>query len=236
MLDATLPDWEIIVVDDGSRDGTFLLAQAYSYTDCRIRVVQHSANQGYGAAWRSGFATAVGEYIMCMDSDGQFDLSDITRLLPYVNHSDAVVGYRIDRQDPLYRKVNTAIFHWAVRVMFGVKLRDLDCAFKIFHGKFIHALPLRSSGALINLEIFSFARRKNATVVEVGVRHYPRLAGEPTGAKPAVVLRAMFEILWLRYRVWRCELIHPGTLRVILPIGVGVALAGALQWYLGKRR
>ncbi|MEJ7652268.1 MAG: glycosyltransferase family 2 protein [Chloroflexia bacterium] len=97
-----------------------------------MSAVHHPHNQGYGSAWRSGFAAASGEYIMCMDSDGQFDLGDITKLLPYVNHCDIVAGYRLERKDPPHRKLNAMIFHLAVRVMFNVKLHDLDCAFKIF--------------------------------------------------------------------------------------------------------
>ena len=235
VLNENVPDWEIIVVDDGSRDSTPEIADALAQKEARVRAVHHPRNLGYGSAWRSGFAEARGEYLMCMDSDGQFDLVDITKLLPYVNRYDIVAGYRIERQDPPHRKLNAAIFHLAVRVLFQVHLRDLDCGFKIFRAGLIRSLPLRSPGALINLEIYSFARQKGARVVEVGVSHYPRQAGESTGAKPSVVLQAMGEMLVLRLRVLRAGLRPSGALRLLAGAAGLLTLGGTLARRLRRR-
>ncbi len=209
VLNEHVPDWEIVIVVNGSTDRTPEIADELAEREPRVRVLHRPDEKGYGLAWRTGFAEVRGEYIMCMDSDGQFDLGDITLLLPYINHYDIVAGYRIERQDPPHRKLNAALFHLAVRALFRVPLRDLDCGFKIFRAELIHSLPLRSPGALINLEIQSFARLRDASVIEVGVNHYPRRAGEPTGAKPSVVLQAMGEMLVLRLRVWRAVLPRP---------------------------
>ncbi len=167
------------------------MAEALAHQHPHVHVVHHAHNRGYGAAWRTGFAHAQGTYLMCMDADGQFDLGDIALLLPYVNQYDVVAGYRIDRQDPAHRKLNTAIFHLASRLVFGIQLRDLDCGFKIFRAELIHSLPWRSPGALINLEIVSYARLRKAQIQEVGVHHYPRTAGSATGARLSIVIQAM---------------------------------------------
>lgn len=228
VLNESIPDWEMIVVDDGSTDATPEIADGLAARDTRIRVAHHPQNRGYGSAWRSGFAEARGAYLMCMDSDGQFDLNDISLLLPYVNHYDIVAGYRTERQDPPHRKLNAAIFHLAARILFGIHLRDLDCAFKIFSAGLIHSLPLSSPGALINLEIFALAGLKRASVVEVGVHHYPRQAGEPTGAKLSVVLQAMMEIFVLRLRVWREGFRPAVAVRSAVFVGAGITLMSAL--------
>ncbi|WP_241215200.1 glycosyltransferase family 2 protein [Thermobaculum terrenum] len=226
VLNETLPDWEIIVVNDGSQDKTGEIAEGFAARDSRIRVIHHPRNLGYGSAWRSGFAAAHGQYIMCMDSDGQFDIGDISLLLPYVNHYDIVAGYRTKRQDPAHRKVNAAIFHLAAKLLFGIHLKDIDCGFKIFRASLIKSLPLKAPGALINLEIFSFAKLRKASIIEVGVHHYPRTAGVSTGAKPSVVLQAMAEILLLRLRVWK------ERIKVSPLVGAGAAI-GALFAVLG---
>ena len=225
VLNDTVPDWEIVIVDDGSTDRTPEIADALAERDARIRTVHHPRNRGYGAAWRSGFGEARGEYLMCMDADGQFDLGDITKLLPYINSCDIVAGYRIERRDPPHRKLNAAIFHLAVRLLFNIPLRDLDCGFKIFRAGLIHALDLRSPGALINLEIFTLARQRGAESIEVGVNHYPRRAGEPTGAKLSVVLQAMGEILRLRLRVWRVGLTPREALGLLAVVAASASLA-----------
>ncbi len=235
VLSENVPDWEIVIVDDGSVDGTPALADELATRDPRVRVVHHPHNRGYGSAWRSGFEEARGEYLMCMDSDGQFDLADISLLLPYINHYDIVAGYRIERQDPPHRKLNAAIFHLAIRLLFNLHMRDLDCGFKIFRAKLIHSLPLQSPGALINLEIFSLARQRGVTVVEVGVNHYPRKAGQPTGAKPSVVLQAMQEIFLLRIRLWRQSFRTKTAMRFVAGLGVGLTLVGTARRRFRRR-
>jgi hypothetical protein len=238
VLNERVPDWELVIVVNGSTDRTPEIADALAKREPRLRVVHRPDESGYGLAWRTGFAHARGEYLMCMDSDGQFDLGDITLLLPYVNHYDIVAGYRIDRQDPPHRKLNAAIFHLAARALFRVHLRDLDCGFKIFRAALIHSLPLRSPGALINLEIQSLARLRHASVVEVGVHHYPRQAGEPTGAKPSVVLQAMGEMLVLRLRVWREGMRRPvaGALGIAAAAGAALTLLTSVARRLRRRR
>ncbi len=199
-LPAYAPEFEIIVVNDGSRDRTGAIIDALHAEDARVRPVHHRANQGYGAALRSGFSASTGDFVMFMDSDRQFDIRDIRLLAPFVDLFDIVAGFRMERSDPIHRRINAEIFNLAVRVLFGVHLRDLDCAFKIFRGEQIRSLQLTTSGALINAEIQSKLRRQGATLVQVGVPHHPRVAGQATGGDLKVILRAMRETisLWIR--------------------------------------
>jgi glycosyltransferase involved in cell wall biosynthesis len=200
-------DWEIIVVDDGSRDATAEIAAALADANPgRVRVVTHPRNRGYGAALTSGFAAAAGDYLMFMDADRQFDIADLARLAPFVGVYDIVAGYRIKRNDPWHRFAIGYTFNAIVTVLFGVNLRDIDCGFKVFRASLLRGMELESPGALINTEIHAKANRQGATLVEVGVNHYPRTVGEQSGASTRVIVRAMGETLKLW---WRMQFYQP---------------------------
>lgn len=202
VLPTLFRDCEIIVVDDGSRDATPALADALATEDSRVRVVHHPRNRGYGAALRSGFAAARGDRIMFMDADRQFDIREVAKLAPFVGQYDIVAGYRLRRHDPWQRVALGASFNVLVKVLFGVRVRDIDCGFKVFRADLLHTMDLQAPGALLNTEILALARRQGAAIVEVGVNHYPRPVGEQSGGSPRVVLRALDEMmrLWLRLR------------------------------------
>jgi glycosyltransferase involved in cell wall biosynthesis len=206
---ATLPrfaeSFQIIVVDDGSRDRTAEVASEIARQDSRVRIIRHGRNRGYGAALVTGFNATDGDYVMFMDADRQFDINDLRLLTPFASDFDIVAGFRMERNDPLHRRVFAETFNVAVRVLFGVHMRDIDCAFKLFRGDLLRSLPLSAPGALINTEIQAKARRQKARVQQVGVHHYPRVAGSPTGGNPRVILRAMREtlVLWWKMRFYR---------------------------------
>jgi hypothetical protein len=206
---ATLPAYvdayEIIVVDDGSRDRTGEIAAGLAAGDDRIRLVSHERNRGYGAALISGFEASTGDFVMFMDADRQFNIRDLRLLVPFAGEYDIVAGFRMERSDPLHRRVLAEMFNVSVRMLFGVHLRDIDCAFKLFRGDLLRGLPLTAPGALINTEIQAKARRQGASLQQVGVHHYPRIAGEATGGSPRVILRAVGETLalWWRMRTYR---------------------------------
>lgn len=189
--------FEIIVVDDGSKDTTGAVIDRLAAEDDRVRAIHHPKNRGYGGALTSGFTASTGDHVMFMDSDRQFDIVDVERLYPFVDTHEIVAGFRMLRQDDLHRRVFAEIFNVVVRVLFGVHLRDIDCAFKIFDGELIRSLELASPGALINTEIQAKARRQGAAIQQVGVRHFPRVAGQATGGNPRVIARAMKETLFL---------------------------------------
>ncbi len=197
-----MKDVEVIVVDDGSKDQTAAIVTACRERDARVRLVQHEVNQGYGAALVSGFAAATKEYTFFMDSDGQFDIRDLGPFFLFLSSYDAVIGYRVERQDTWIRKLNAWGWKQAVRVMLGVQVRDLDCAFKLLPTEFLHTHPLQTRGAMINAELMYRLKMAGCTYKEVGVRHLPRRAGRATGANPAVIIRA-FRELFIAARTWK---------------------------------
>jgi glycosyltransferase involved in cell wall biosynthesis len=191
-------DHEVIVVDDGSTDGTGEVATALTHTDARVRVVTHEVNRGYGAALRSGFQASRGDWVLLTDGDLQFDLGELEGLVALAGEHDLVAGYRIDRADPAGRRAAAHAWNVLVRHSFGVTLRDVDCAFKLMRGDALRALPLVSDGAMISTELVVRAQRAGWRIGEVGVHHRPRPAGEPSGGDPRVVLRAFREHRALR--------------------------------------
>ncbi len=206
---ATLPafagDFDIIVVDDGSRDSTAEIVSRLADADCHVRLVSHPRNRGYGAALTTGFRASTGEFVMFMDADRQFDIRELRLLTPFADEYDIVAGFRMERSDPIHRRIFAEVFNVSVRILFGVHLRDIDCAFKLFRGDLLRGMHLTAPGALINTEIQAKARRGGAPLQQVGVHHYPRVAGEASGGSPRVILRAMGETLalWWRMRGYR---------------------------------
>jgi len=188
-------DFEIIVVDDGSQDDTGAILDTIGTTHPYVNVIHHPVNQGYGAALVSGFEAASKDLAFFMDSDGQFDIHDLGRFLPLIEEYDAVLGYRIDRQDTWMRKVNAWGWKKLVGLVFGVHVRDVDCAFKLYPSSFFREYKLETRGAMINTEILHKFIRAGNTYTQVGVRHLPRHGGRATGAKPSVILRAFRELI-----------------------------------------
>jgi glycosyltransferase involved in cell wall biosynthesis len=238
--------FEIIVVDDGSVDGTGALLDRLAAQHPEIRAVHHPKNRGYGAALTSGFQAATGNYIMFMDADQQFDIADLSHLAPFVGHYDIVAGYRINRQDARYRILYANMFKLVVRILFHVGSRDTDCAFKVFRADLLKSMQLESPGALINTEILAKSSRSRATYLEVGVQHYPRKAGESSGGSPRVVIRAMKEtiLLWMRMRSYEPTTIGNGkspsrsraSAAVLAFTGLGLALLGGISTRIVRRR
>jgi glycosyltransferase involved in cell wall biosynthesis len=191
-------DFEIIIVNDGSKDRTAEIADRLSKENPFIRAIHHEHNRGYGAALRTGFENATKELVFYTDGDGQFKIEEITKLLPLIEKSDIVSGYRIRRQDSLIRKINAFLWGVLVNALFKINVSDVDSAFKLYKRKIFDEITLTSQGALIDTEILAKARAKGYTITEVGVNHYPRLAGEQTGAKLPVIFKAFKELFKLR--------------------------------------
>jgi glycosyltransferase involved in cell wall biosynthesis len=196
-------DFEIIIVNDGSADKTGQAADSIAEADKRVRVVNHPQNRGYGAAVQSGIRNAKKELVFFTDGDGQFDIGEIQLLLPFIEQNDVVCGYRLDRKDPFMRKLNGWLWTKLVCMLFGMRIRDIDCAFKLFRREVFDGMKLSSAGALISAEILARATRRGLRIAEVGVHHYPRTAGKQTGANPKVILRAFKELFKLYNRIRR---------------------------------
>jgi glycosyltransferase involved in cell wall biosynthesis len=184
---------EIIVVDDGSRDRTRAIADSIALVNPRVRVVAHQGNRGYGAAVRSGIDASGSEWVLLTDADLQFDLSELSLMLPLAADNDLVAGYRIDRADPVARRLAAHAWNRLMRATFRVGVRDVDCAFKLVRGSAVRALDLESEGAMISTELVVRAQLAGWRIAEAGVHHRPRPAGEPTGGDVRVVVQAFRE-------------------------------------------
>jgi glycosyltransferase involved in cell wall biosynthesis len=190
-------NYEILVINDGSSDCTRELAEAIAATNPHVKVINHPTNRGYGSALKTGLSAAVMDYVFFTDSDRQFDMLELHSLLVQLPQFEVVIGYRSPRRDPLMRLLNAKGWNLLNRALFGLSVRDIDCAFKIFKRDVVQSLKLRSRGAMINAEILIKLKRKGVALKEVPVSHLPRVAGSPTGAKPSVILRALREIVSL---------------------------------------
>ncbi len=195
---------EVLIVNDGSRDRTGEIAERLAAEIPEVRVVHNQPNRGYGGALQRGFREARGNWIFYTDGDGQFSFDELPQLLPLLETHDVVSCYRINRQDSLLRKINAFAWTTLVNALFGLGLRDIDCAYKIYPRTFIERITLHSQGALIDTEMLAKARNLGLSIAQIGVRHYPRTAGRQTGANLRVILRAFRELLRL-YRQIRSE-------------------------------
>jgi glycosyltransferase involved in cell wall biosynthesis len=174
-------DWEVIIVDDGSVDQTGRIAARLAEEDpIHIRVFHHNPNKGYAEALKTGFTNAQHQLIFYTDSDNQFDAREITNLLPLIENFDIVNGFRIYRFDPLTRLVLSWGFNLLVRVIFRIKVRDIDCAFKLFRREVFDKVTIESKKFFVDAEVLAKARYFGFRMTEVGVRHYPRPAGRST--------------------------------------------------------
>ena len=187
-------DWEVIIVNDGSRDRTAEIADRLAHELPGVRAVHNNPNRGYGGALQRGFREARKTWVFYTDGDGQFDFEDIGKVLPLLETHDIASCYRLERRDPPMRKLNAWAWGRLVNFLFGFRLRDVDCAFKIYPRSLFDRIEMKSTGALIDTEILAKAHALGYTIGQIGVPHYPRTAGQQTGAKLRVILRAFREL------------------------------------------
>jgi len=202
VLGAVATDFEIIVTNDGSRDhtGAVLAALQESDPELNLRVVTNASNLGYGAALASGFDAATKDLVFLTDGDKQFNVSELREFLPAMDgQTDLVIGWRRNRADPPLRKLNALGWKMLVNLLFGYTARDVDCAFKLFRRHVWQSMTVHARGATFSAEFMIKARRLGFRVKELPVTHFPRTAGSPTGARPAVIVRAFVEL----FRLWR---------------------------------
>lgn len=205
VLPSFTDDIEVTVIDDGSTDRTGKIADQLAAADPRVHVVHHGTRRGYGGAVRSGLLAGTKEFIFFTDGDRQFNLADLGRLVGAIDGVDAVMGYRLKRQDPARARFVAFVYNNVIRVLFFGGFRDVDCAFKLFRREIFQRVPLdrvRSNGAFFSAEMLITLKRAGIKTREVGVPHYPRTLGKAKGQQPKVILRAIRDLLRLRLRLW----------------------------------
>lgn len=194
---------EIIVVDDGSQDRTAALVEALRTQVPELRLVRHPASRGYGAALRNGFAVATGEWLFFTDADRQFDVSELARLAAFADDHDVVAGVRTLRRDPPHRRAMAAAWNRFVSLTLGVRLKDINCAFKLLRAEVVRSLDLRADGAAFGAELALALERRGARIAQLPVSHRPRTWGRPTGGNPRVIAAALCEYRRLLSRARR---------------------------------
>ena len=219
-------EYEIILVNDGSTDGTKEKTEKLAKENPRIKAINHPKNLGYGEALKSGFYNAKYDTIVYTDGDGQFDFSEVTKFLEKIKDYDLVIGYRIKRQDPFFRILFNKGWKLSLLAFFGLTLKDVDCGFKMIRKSVLEKIPhLESSrGAMINAELAIKAKKYGFKVTQTGVNHYPRLSGKPTGAGIKVIVKSFLDLLRLWWKLKDQKILF------IALVGV-LALAAFLRFY-----
>jgi glycosyltransferase involved in cell wall biosynthesis len=175
---ALTPDFEVIVVNDGSTDDTARIADELAHTYPEVLVVHHEQNRGYGGALRTGFATATRDLIFYTDGDAQYDPAEMTALWHALAEDvDLVNGYKISRSDPLHRIVIGRIYHYTVKVLFGLHVRDVDCDFRLMRRTIFDRVTLHKDSGVICLEMMKKIQDAGFRIAEVPVHHYHRSYG-----------------------------------------------------------
>lgn len=192
-------DWEVIVVNDASLDRTGEIAEKLSHEIPGVRVIHHEKNTRLGGALRTGFANATKELVFYTDADNPIDMNDLKQVIPAMNEVDFITGFRLNREETLKRKVYSRCYNWLIRLLFGLKVKDVNFSFKLVKQEILKKVRLHSMGSFIDAELLIEARKYGFRVKEVGVRYYPRTKGVSTLASPSVIFKILDE-LWVYYR------------------------------------
>lgn len=202
-------DWEILIINDGSKDNTGAIVKNIIRQNRHIRLITHIKNKGYGAAIKTGLYNVRFPWVVQMDSDGQFDFGEIKNMLEKKDKADLIIGYRLRRTDSRYRRFMAKILWLADFILFGLNLKDIDCGFKLFKKEIIDKIShLTTESAITVTEFMVRAKRAGFRIVQVGVHHYSRKKGEQTGGKLVIIFKAALQgiMLWfllLKEKIWR---------------------------------
>jgi len=192
-------DYEILIINDGSKDKTGEVAENLSKKYPKIRVIHHEINKGYGGAQLTGFKNATGKYVSVIPSDNQFFQEDIKKYIEEIKTSDLIIGYRVNRVDPKRRGILAKIYNFSLLFLFGLKVKDIDWV-KMYKKEFLDSVEIESKSALIDTELVIKAKRKGLKIKEIPCKHLPRVYGNPTGNNIKVLLKELreFIIFWFK--------------------------------------
>lgn len=203
VLQDLVSEWELIVVNDGSTDGSLKIIEELARSEKRIKVVTHKENEGYGASIASGLYESKYPWISFIDSDGQFNFAEITDFIKKQKetNADLVIGFYKKRRVSVFKKITSKLWELTVFILFGLKVRDIDCGFKLISKEVIDKIPHLESqrGAFISSELLIKAMRAGFNIVEIPVTHYPRLKGTGTGRNLNVIIKSFMDL----FRLWK---------------------------------
>ncbi len=203
ILEKIAKNWEILIINDGSKDSTGGIADNLAKTDSRIKHIKHVVNRGYGAAFKSGFYSAQYPWIAFTDSDGQFVFSEVENFIEKQKNTgaDLVIGYYKKRQVSRFKIITSRLWELAVMILFGLYVHDIDCGFKLVNKKVIEGIEKLESerGAFISSEFLIKAKKKGFKIVEVPVTHLPRTKGKGTGRHIRVIIQSFVDL----FKLWR---------------------------------
>lgn len=203
VLEKISREYEVIVVDDGSKDNTGKIADKLQDKNAHVRVIHHPKNEGYASALRSGFENSKFELVFYTDSDNQFNIDELPKMLSLIKDFDIIVGYRVNRKDSFYREVISRGYNFLIRILLGIKLKDVDCSFKLFKGDVIRKIKIEHEGWLVDTEILAKAMKKGYKIKEIPVTHYPRLNGKSTVKPISSIFNTFKELIKLRIELFR---------------------------------
>jgi glycosyltransferase involved in cell wall biosynthesis len=198
-------DYEVILVNDGSEDKTGSCADDFAREHPgRVRVIHHERNKGYGGALRSGFAASTKEWVFYTDGDAQYDLNDLASFLEHIGEADVINGYKIKRADGLHRAIIGRAYHWTARFLFGIRMHDIDCDFRLMRREIFNNIELRSNTGVICVEMMKLIQNAGYSMIELPVRHQPRRFGKSQFFKLRRIIRVGFQLIGLFFRLRLC--------------------------------
>ena len=200
VLDEINPDHEIIIVDDCSKDRTPEIADELAKADPRVKVVHNAVNRKLGGTLRAGYAIATKQLLLYTDADLPFDLQELPRAVRLLDYQEADVlsAYRFDRtSEGLIRTVYSFFYNSLIRVLFGLRIKDVNFSFKLFRRALLDKFQLKSEGSLIDVEFLVRAQKAGANIIQIGVDYFPRSRGISTLSSPGVILKILREMLQL---------------------------------------
>ncbi len=192
-------DWEILVINDASKDRTGEIAERMAQEIPQVRVIHHEINTRLGGALRTGFDNSSKELVFYTDADNPIDMNDLRWAVPMMDEVDFITGYRLNRDEPLKRKIYSRCYNWMIRLLFGLKVRDVNFSFKLLKQDVLKKAKLHAQGSFIDAELLIEARKYGFIVKEVGVQYYARTKGVSTLASPSVIFKILAE-MWTYYR------------------------------------
>ena len=191
-------DYEIIAINDGSRDNTAAILSGLANKFPYLKVITHCRNLGYGKALTSGSTNAQFPLVFFMDADGQFNIGEIEKMLFYLEEFDIIAGNRYKRADAFYRVMLGKIYSWSISLLFRLKLKDVNCGFKLFKRETLETENINCGAGIFYAKLLLKAKNRGFRIKEIPVEHFPRLKGRQTGASPRVIFNAVIDLIKLK--------------------------------------